>query len=96
VRNNASETAQRAIREHFEIVAANILRVEQERIAAEPVHLKSFGSDSRNEPTAGRFRAKNETTCSLFYRVSRDENRLEHEEALRDSIVRVLMSPNFC
>ena len=42
VKNNASETAQRAIQEHFEIVAANILRVEQERIAAEPAHLNAL------------------------------------------------------
>ena len=31
-----------------------------------------------------------------FYRSLRDKNNLTHEEAMRDSIVSVLMSPHFC
>src|SRR4029077_5867198 len=42
VRADASETVQKAIQDHFQIVAANILRVEQERLAAEPSHLKAL------------------------------------------------------
>ncbi len=95
VRNNASETAQRAIQEHFEIVAANILRVEQERVAAESAHVKAlllFAERAYRRPLSSEER----NGLLAFYRVSRDENGLDHEEAIRDSIVRVLMSPNFC
>jgi len=95
VRNNASETVRQAIREHFEIVAANILRVEQEHVTAEPAHLSAllrFAERAYRRPLS-----RDERNGLLaFYRAARDENGLDHEEALRDSIARVLMSPNFC
>ena len=95
VRNNASETAQRAIQEHFEIVAAKVLRVEKERVAAEPAHLKAllqFAERAYRRPISSEERSG----LLAFYRESRNGNGLDHEEALRDSIARVLMSPNFC
>jgi hypothetical protein len=95
IKNNASETVQRAIQDHFEIVAANILRVEQERLAAEPTHLQAllqFAERAYRRSLSGEER----NGLLAFYRESRDGNGLDHEEALRDSIQRVLMSPNFC
>ncbi len=95
VSKGAGETAQQAIREHFEIVAANILRVEQERIAAEPVHLQDllgFAERAYRRPLS----PEEQKGLPAFYRECREENGLDHEEAIRDSIVRVLMSPNFC
>ncbi|HEY0551521.1 MAG TPA: DUF1592 domain-containing protein, partial [Verrucomicrobiae bacterium] len=94
-RNDASDKVQQAIKEHFEIVAANVLRVEQQRVAAEPGHLKSL------EQFAGRayrrpLSLQEREGLRAFYRESREENGLEHEEAMRDCIVTVLMSPNFC
>ncbi len=91
----ASETVQRAISEHFQIVAANILRVEQERAASEPGHLKAL------EDFAGRAFRRTLSTAERedlreFYRISRRENGLDHEEAMRDCVTRVLMSPHFC
>src|SRR5277367_5748932 len=38
-KNKASDTALRAITDHFAIIAASIRRVEQGRIAAEPTHI---------------------------------------------------------
>lgn len=95
VRMNASETAQRAIKEHFEIVAANIVQVEQDRIAAAPAHLKAlvkFAERAYRRPLS----REEQNDLLAFYHASRKENGLDHEEALRDSVVRVLLSPNFC
>jgi hypothetical protein len=92
--NKASETAQMAIKEHFERVAVDILRVEQDRIAAEPTHLDAllrFAERAWRRPLSTDEREK----VLRFYRTSRHENGVDHEEAMRDCIVSVLMSPNF-
>src|SRR4030095_14672693 len=94
-RNEASDLVQRAITEHFEIVAANIQRVEQQRLAAEPRHLEvldQFAQRAFRRPLS----AEERKDLREFYHVSRVENGLDHEEAMRDCIVRVLMSPHFC
>ncbi len=95
VRTEASERAQAAIREHFERSAANIRRVEALRPAAEASHLRqleSFATRAFRRPLTTGERADLQT----FYRVSRQDNGVDHEEAMRDCIVRVLMSPHFC
>ena len=94
-RNGAKETAQQAIQEHFRLVGTNILRVEQQRVAAEPGHLKSleqFAERAYRRPLTSGER----DGLRAFYRVSREENGLDHEDAIRDGVVSVLMSPNFC
>ena len=93
-RNDASETAQRAIADHFAIVATNIARVERMRVEAEPVHLASlekFAEGAYRRPLTQRER----DDLRAFYQTSRAENGLDHEEAMRDCIVRVLVSPRF-
>jgi hypothetical protein len=94
-RTEAGEIAQAAIRDHFRISAANIRRVEAEWIAAEPSHLEALDAFAAR---AFRRPLTVEELAGLrrFYRASRDDNGLDHEEAMRDSIVRVLMSPHFC
>ncbi|MEO7411802.1 MAG: DUF1592 domain-containing protein [Opitutaceae bacterium] len=94
-RSSASETVQQAIKEHFEIAAAEILRVEQDRVAAEPSHLRAlqdFASRAYRRPLTPAERDR----LVAFYREARDQNGLEHEDAMRDCIASVLMSPNFC
>ena len=76
-------------------MSANILRVEQQRLAAEPTHLKAlevFAERAYRRPLSPEERQ----ALHAFYRESREENGLDHEEAMRDCIVSVLMSPNFC
>jgi hypothetical protein len=93
-RNNASETVQAAIQEHFEIVTKNIARVEQQRRNAVPSHLKdleSFAERAYRRP----LKAAERKDLRDFYEASRQENGIEHEDAMRDCIVRVLMAPNF-
>jgi Protein of unknown function (DUF1592)/Protein of unknown function (DUF1588)/Protein of unknown function (DUF1587)/Protein of unknown function (DUF1585)/Protein of unknown function (DUF1595) len=93
-RNGASEAAQRAIREHFSIVATNIARVEAMRPAAEPTH---FAALEKFAERAWRKPLKNEEREELraFYQACRSDNGLDHEEAMRDCIARVLVSPKF-
>jgi hypothetical protein len=95
VANDASETVQAAIKEHFARVAANVLRVDQDRAAAEPTHLAAlldFAARAYRRPLT----AAERENLLAFYRASRTENGVDHEEAMRDCIVSVLMSPNFC
>jgi hypothetical protein len=93
-RNDASETAQRAIQEHFAIVATNILRVEAMRVAAEPTHLaalEKFAGSAWRRPLTQPEREG----LRSFYETCRAENGVDHEEAMRDCIARVLVSPKF-
>jgi hypothetical protein len=64
-------------------------------LSAEPRHLDALEDFAQR---AFRRPLSNEERADLreFYRMSRGENGLDHEEAMRDCIVRVLMSPHFC
>lgn len=93
-RNNASETAQAAIQDHFDWVAAGVARVERMRSAAEPIHrdaLETFAGRAYRRPLTPTEREELRT----FYQASRTENGASHEDAIRDGIVRVLLSPHF-
>lgn len=93
-RGGAGETAQEAIRDHFRIVAENIQRVETDRVAAEPSHLRAlvaWAAQAYRRPLAP---AEHDDLLG-FYRAARAENGLDHEEAMRDCVARVLMSPHF-
>src|SRR4026209_2903662 len=62
---------------------------------AEPGHLKAlevFAERAYRRPLS----QKERDGLRAFYRESREENGLDHEDAIRDCVVSVLMSPNFC
>ena len=84
VRNNASETAQRAIPEHFEIVAANIQRVEQDARGCRTSPPESVARVRRAGVPPAAHRGGAGRTCLRSTATSRDENGLDHEEAMRD------------
>jgi hypothetical protein len=93
-RNEAGEAAQRAIREHFVIVATNIARVEAMRVAATPSHLaalEKFAERAWRRPLTQAER----DDLRKFYQMSRADNGVDHEEAIRDCVVRVLVSHKF-
>ena len=46
-------------------------------------------------PIAGRCRWKKSWTCVAYYEQCRKKDRLRHEPAMRESVVAVLMSPDF-
>jgi hypothetical protein len=94
-RNKASETAIQAIETYFAEMSATLRAVEKARVAAEPSHLDSlvkFAEQAYRRPLL-----KSERDDILgFYQQLRQKDGLEHEEAIRDSVAAVLMSPHFC
>jgi Protein of unknown function (DUF1592)/Protein of unknown function (DUF1588)/Protein of unknown function (DUF1585)/Protein of unknown function (DUF1595) len=84
-----------AIRSHFERENATMRAVERMRVEAEPGHLSSllrFAARAYRRPLSQPERDK----MLAYYHSLRTEGGLTHEEAVRDSIVGVLMSPKFC
>ncbi len=93
-RLGASEQAIHAIEDQFRIFAADIHRVEEDRRAAEPRHIEAlqrFAERAYRRPLAESERLG----VADFYRTLRQEDGLAHEDAVRDSVVSVLMSPRF-
>ena len=87
--------AMEAIRDHFRRVNETIRSVERMRVDAEPHHLEAllkFAARAYRRPLSQPEREKMLT----YYRSLREKSGLTHEEAIRDSIVSVLMSPRFC
>ena len=90
----ADPVAFEAVASHFDKVNAVLRNIEKERIDAEPRHLDSlmaFAARAYRRPLSAAERAD----ILAFYRSLRDKSNLSHEEAMRDSIVSVLMSPYF-
>jgi hypothetical protein len=84
-----------AIRYHFQWVNDTLRRFENMRAEAEPHHLDAllkFAARAYRRPIAPPERED----ILAYYRELRGQSALTHEEAMRDSIVRVLLSPKFC
>ena len=94
-RIGASSNALAAIKEHFERVWVDLSRMERMAAAAEPLHLKAvqdFAQRAYRRPLSKDER----DSIVTFYKSLREKDGLSHDEAIRDSIASVLMSPNFC
>ncbi|HEX4607755.1 MAG TPA: DUF1592 domain-containing protein, partial [Urbifossiella sp.] len=88
------ETAIQAVKDHFKISESNIRRVEKARAAAEPKHvaaLQAFAEKAYRR----RLSAEERERVAGFYHTLRKEE-ATHEEAVRDTVVRILVSPHFC
>jgi hypothetical protein len=86
--------APQAIREHFDRVNATLRRLEKERADAEPKQLDAllqFAGRAYRRPLTQDERAD----LLAYYRVLRTKDELSHEDAVRDSVVSLLMSPDF-
>jgi hypothetical protein len=86
--------APKAFRWHFGAINATLRSLEKERTAAEPKHLAAlvrFAERAYRRPITAAERAD----LLAYYKKLRTENRLSHEDAVRDCIVSVLMSPDF-
>ncbi|HEY2253218.1 MAG TPA: DUF1592 domain-containing protein [Planctomycetaceae bacterium] len=86
--------ALKAIDTYFTNMSADIRRVERARLAAEPSHLPAllkFAERAYRRPLSQAERDE----LPAFYRELRDKDQLSHEDALRDTIASVLLSPNF-
>ncbi len=83
-----------AIRHHFAWVNATLRKLDKERAAAEPRHLAAvqhFAEQAYRRPLTAAERAD----LLAYYRELRTKTRLSHEDAVRDCIVSILMSPDF-
>jgi|SRR6266498_2192525 len=87
--------ALKTIDEHFAWVNANLRWVEKAKIDAEPRLLDSlldFAARAWRRPLTVTERAD----LLGYYHTLREKDGLSHEDAIRDSIVMILMSPDFC
>ncbi len=88
-----SATALQAVRDYFVGMNVRIRELEKAQKAAEPLHLKAlvdFAERAYRRPLTA---AERDDTLA-FYRKLRKQS-LSHEDAIRDSVVSVLMSPAF-
>jgi hypothetical protein len=91
----ASEQALEAMDTYFKNISAEIRWVEKARAAAEPSHLAAladFARRAHRRPLSVDERSE----LLAFYRRLREQDGLTHEEAIRDSLASVLLSPYFC
>ncbi|HRX78664.1 MAG TPA: DUF1592 domain-containing protein, partial [Pirellulaceae bacterium] len=93
-RNNGSEVAVKAIEDFFVDMNAQLRWVDAERLKAEPIHLELLVQFAQRawRRTLLPDEAKD---IREFYRLLRDVDHLDHEEAIRDGVVSILMSPYF-
>ena len=93
-KQGAQGEAEEAIHAYFTAMLAEIRWVERARLSAEPSHLDAllrFAQRAYRRPLTP---AEREDLLA-FYRTSRKEDKLSHEEALRDALASVLLAPHF-
>ncbi len=86
--------APKAFNWHFGLVNATLRGLEKQHMAAEPRHLAGllrFAEHAYRRPLT----ANERTDLLAYYKKLRAETRIDHEAAMRDCIVSVLMSPDF-
>lgn len=88
-----SPEAVQAIRDYFTRMNTQLRALEQAKRAAEPLHLKALVEFAEKAYRRSLTAAEREDTLA-FYKQLRSQN-LSHEDAIRDSVVGVLMSPAF-
>lgn len=91
---NNDPVAPVAIRDHFDRVNATLRNLEKERADAEPKHIEAllgFTERAYRRPLTNAERSD----LVAYYRKLRNEKELSHDDAIRDSVVSVLMSPDF-
>jgi hypothetical protein len=94
-RMKASDVAIKAIEDQFRIIGETIRRVQKERREAEPLHVSALRQIA--ERAYRRPLSKDECDgVARFYRILREQDGLGHEDAVRDTLVSILMSPHFC
>jgi uncharacterized protein DUF1592/uncharacterized protein DUF1588/uncharacterized protein DUF1585/uncharacterized protein DUF1595 len=87
--------AVKAIMEHFDRVNSTIRWVERARLEAEPRQLDALLKFAARAYRKALSQAERDGILA-YYRELREKSALTHEEAMRDSIASVLMSPYFC
>jgi hypothetical protein len=91
----ASAEALKAIETYFTGMSTEIRQVERDRRAAEASHLEALAEFAERAYRRPLSTAERDDLLG-YYRTLRRRDELEHEEALRDTLVTVLLSPHFC
>jgi hypothetical protein len=92
--NGASEIVLQAIHDHFTTVDRSVRWLDRARVGAIPRQLEAVQDFAERAYRRPLSQAEREGLVG-FYRRLRDKNGIEHEEAIRSTIVSVLMSPHF-
>jgi hypothetical protein len=89
------EVGIKAIKDYFDWINTTIRWTEKARVDAEPSHLAAllqFAAKAYRRPLS---KAEKDDIVG-YYRSMREKDGLDHETAMRESIVSVLMSPDLC
>jgi hypothetical protein len=90
-----SELGIKAVKDYFDWINAVIRQVEKARIDAEPIHLDAllqFAVRAYRRPLS----PDEKDDLLAYYWACRKKDGLDHETAMRESIVSVLISPDLC
>jgi hypothetical protein len=82
------------VRDYFDAMNRNVRALERAKAAAEPTHLAALLAFAERAYRRPLSRSESDD-LTRFYRSLRDEG-LSHEDAIRDTVASVLMSPYFC
>jgi hypothetical protein len=95
VKDSRNPAAVQAIEQHFETVNATLRWAEKAHAEAEPRHLRAlldFATRAYRRPLT----EAEQTDLTAYYQSARKDAGLSHEDAMRELVVAVLMSPDFC
>jgi len=84
-----------AVETHYAFVNAAIRAVEKDRVEGEPKHLAALAAFAERAYRRPLSPAEKSDLLGYYKRI-RENSGLTHEEAIRDSIVGILMAPDFC
>ena len=93
-REITNDVAAGVVRDYFETMNGNVRALEKARAAAEPKHLEALVAFAARAYRRPLTKAEGDDLLA-FYRSLRDQH-LSHEDAIRDAVASVLMSPYFC
>jgi hypothetical protein len=86
--------ANTAIDEHFAWVNTELRWLEKAKMESEPTHLRSL-LDFARRAYRRQLTPTESSDLLAYYRTLREKDGLSHEDAMRDSLVAVLVSPDF-
>ncbi len=91
----ANDVGLKAVKDYFEFVNTTVRWVEKTKLAAEPGQLQAlqqFAAKAFRRP----LEQSEKDDLLVYYHSLRTKDGLPHEEAMRESIVGILMAPDFC
>ena len=95
IKLGAGDAAVTAIRDYFKEMSDRVHRTAELRAASEPRQIaavETFAERAYRRPLSSVDRDE----LTAFYQSLRQQDGLSHEDAMRDMVVSILMSPRFC